>query len=343
MIFVTGGTGLVGRHVLLELRDRGEHAAALVRDERGAAAVRALGATPIQGRVEDPALWRQVDSISAIIHTAAMVTTRAGWNEYEAVNVNSVRLGATRARQLGVPMIHISSVAVYGREGYLGNAESVDESFPLGTTEGEAFYPRSKRLGEAALWEEAGHGTKAIAFRPCVIYGEGDRQFLPRVVKIAQSGWLPLLGGEHRPMALVHARHVAQAAALALALDRGWGRAFNLVDPEPLTAPQLIDAIGEGLGRRLRTLTLPGVLVDAGAWVADNLLERLTPGGYPTRASGAIRFWRGANPYKAAAATRELQWRPTISPRQGVVDAVRAIASNSNQSPAARFIAVPPG
>ncbi len=328
MIFVTGGTGLVGRHLLLELRDRGERTMALVRDERGAAAVRALGATPVRGRVEDPALWRQVDDVSAIIHAAAMVTTRAGWNEYEAVNVNSVRLAATRARQLGVPVIHISSVAVYGREGYLGDAESVDESFPLGATEGEAFYPRSKRLGEAALWEEAGRGAKAIVLRPCVIYGEGDRQFLPRVVRIAKSGWLPLLGGEHRPMALVHARHVAQAAAQALALDRGWGRPFNLVDPQPLTAPELIGAIGEGLGRRVRPLPLPGSLVDAGAWVADNLLERLTPGGYPTRASGAIRFWRGANPYKATAATRELQWRPTITPRQGVVDAVRAIASN---------------
>jgi nucleoside-diphosphate-sugar epimerase len=328
MIFVTGATGLVGRHLLLELRDRGEHTMALVRDERGAEAVRALGATPVRGRVEDPALWRQVDDVSAIIHAAAMVTTRAGWAEYEAVNVNSVRLAATRARQLGVPVIHISSVAVYGPGGYLGDAESVDESFPLGATEGEAFYPRSKRLAEAALWEEAGRGARAIAFRPCVIYGEGDRQFLPRVVKFARSGWLPLLGGEHRPMALVHARHVAQAAALALALDRGWGRPFNLVDPQPLTAPELIEAIGEGLGRRVRPLPLPASLVDAGAWVADNLLERLTPGGYPTRASGAIRFWRGAKPYKATAATRELQWRPTITPRQGVVNAVRAIASN---------------
>jgi len=328
LIFVTGGTGLVGRHVLLELRERGEQTLALARDDKGAAAVRALGATPVRGRVEDPALWRQVDGVSAIVHAAALVTTRAGWSEYEAVNVTSVRLAAVRARELGVPVVHISSVAVYGREGYLGAAESVDESFPLGATEGESFYPRSKRLGELALWEEAGRGAKAIAFRPCVIYGEGDRQFLPRVVKIARSGWLPLLGGEHRPMALVHARHVAQAAAQALTLDRGWGRPFNLVDPLPLTAPELIEAVGEGLGRRVRALPLPAPLVDSGAWVADNLLQRLTPGGYPTLASGAIRFWRGANPYKATAATRELQWRPTIRPRQGVVDAVRAIAAS---------------
>jgi nucleoside-diphosphate-sugar epimerase len=328
MIFVTGGTGLVGRHVLLELRGRGEPTLALVRDEKGAAAVRALGATPVRGRVEDPGLWSQVDDVSAIVHAAAMVTTRAAWSEYEAVNVTSVRLAAERARQLGVPVIHISSVAVYGREGYLGTAESVDEDFPLGGTEGESFYPRSKRLGEAALWEEAGRGARAIALRPCVIYGEGDRQFLPRVVRLARSGWLPLLGGEHKAMALVHARHVAQAAAQALALDRGWGRAFNLVDPEPLSAPELIEAVGEGLGRRVRPLPLPGPLVDAGAWVADELFQRLIPGGYPTRASGAIRFWRGANPYKATAATRELQWRPSITPRQGVVDAVRAIVSN---------------
>lgn len=328
MIFVTGGTGLVGRYVLLELRARGESTVALVRDARGAAAVRAVGATPLTGRVEDPALWRSIEDASAIVHAAALVTTRAPWSEYEAVNVSSVRLAAARARQLGVPIVHISSVAVYGRDGYEGTAESVDENFPLGSPEDEVFYPRSKRLAELALWEEAGRGTRAIAFRPCVIYGEGDRQFLPRVVRIARSGWLPLFGGLHRPMALVHARHVAQAVAQALTLDRGWGRPFNLVDPDPIAAPELIVAVGEGLGRKVRPLHLPGPLVDAGAWVADTLVQPLMPGGYATRAAGAIRFWRGANPYKATAATRELQWRPTIVPRQGVVDAVRAIAAN---------------
>ncbi|MEP6473455.1 MAG: NAD-dependent epimerase/dehydratase family protein, partial [Gemmatimonadota bacterium] len=215
MIFVTGGTGLVGRHLLEALRYRGLPVRALVRNSASAAQVRALGAVPMEGEVEDPALWARIGDCSAIIHAAALVTTGATWSRYQAVNVDATRRAAERARQLGIPIVLISSVAVYGPAGDGGGAESLDENYPFGPLDDPNIYARSKRLGELAFWEGAA-GSRAVAFRPCVIYGEGDRQFLPRVIRMARSGFLPVFGHNPQPLALVHARHIAQAILLGL-------------------------------------------------------------------------------------------------------------------------------
>jgi nucleoside-diphosphate-sugar epimerase len=324
MIFVTGGTGLVGRHLLEALQARAIPARALVRDSRSAALVRSLGADPIEGRVEDAALWERVGDCAAIVHAAALVTTRAPWSEYQAVNVDSARLAAARARVLGVPVVQLSSVAVYGSKGDLGGPGSVTEEFPFGALDDSNIYARSKRLGELAFWEGAG-GGRAVAFRPCVIYGVGDRQFLPRVVRMARSGFLPLFGDDPRPLALVHARHIAQAILLAIDQDRGWGRSFNLVDPWEMAAPEFIAAIGRGMGRTIRPLRIPVGLARMVAGGADGVLAIL-PGAFPSKLSGVIRYWRGANPYSARAAIDQLGWKPDLPPVEGVPAAVRALS-----------------
>jgi len=56
-VLVTGGSGLVGSHVIEALRARGEAVRALVRPT-GRAVIERLGAEAIPGDVRDPAVWR---------------------------------------------------------------------------------------------------------------------------------------------------------------------------------------------------------------------------------------------------------------------------------------------
>jgi len=327
MIFVTGGTGLVGRHVLIECRTRGIPTTALVRNAGSARAVRELGAVPLEGRVDDPEIWDRVNGCQAIVHSAALIASRAPWDTYRRVNVDSVRLAAARAHRLGIPLVHISSVAVYGARERSAADGTVDEGFPIGPLDDPAFYPRSKRLAEQVLWEAVGGGLRALALRPTLIYGEGDRQFLPRVVAFARHGWLPLFGAGDRPLSLVHARNIAHAALQALALDRGWGSAFNLVNEDSVTAREFIHYLATGLGRRIRAVPVPLSLAMGAARLGDGLMTALFPGTFAASPSGAVRYWRGGNPFSVAAARRELGWNPPIGHREGLPAAVRAIGS----------------
>jgi nucleoside-diphosphate-sugar epimerase len=321
MIFVTGGTGLVGRHVLQRLSTTGTASVALVRDDRSAGIVRSLGAKPLRGNVEDPATWKEVSGCAAIVHAAAIIAKRAPWEEFERVNVRGTALAAQRASLLGVPIVHISTVAVYGRSGETPDG-SVTEDFPFRPLPHREFYARSKRLAEEALWEETAGGA-ACVLRPCVIYGHTDRLFLPKIMALAKRGWLPLIGPGTRPMALVHADSVAEAVECALVSESAWGRAFNVTNDDDITPTELIEALAAGLARRIRVLRVPEWAALAAAGF-DDTLRRMLARTYPVGSvTGAVRWWRGGNPYRSSAAREALSWRPNVRHRTAMAEAVR--------------------
>ena len=321
MIFVTGGTGLVGQHILQRLSTSGFAATALVRDDRSANIVRSLGARPLRGSIEDAGMWKQVRDCRAIVHAAAIIAERAPWTAFERINVRGTALAARRASQLDVPIIHISSVAVYGRSGETPDT-SVTEDYSFRPLPERDFYARSKRLAEEVLWEEVSGGA-ACALRPCVIYGRADRLFLPKIVSLAKRGWLPLVGSGTRPMAIVHAESVAEAACCALTSEVAWGRAFNVTNDDDITPNDFIQAVATGLGQRIRILRVPEWAAMAAAGL-DEALRRMVGRTYRVGSvTGAVRWWRGGNPYKSTAAREILSWRPAVRHRTAVAEAVQ--------------------
>ena len=68
-VFVTGGTGLVGSHVIEKLCHHGHSVRALVRDADGRRLVEGMGASAVFGSVEDAAVWSHADGTDAIVHT----------------------------------------------------------------------------------------------------------------------------------------------------------------------------------------------------------------------------------------------------------------------------------
>ena len=114
-VLVTGGSGLVGSHVIEALRSRGMPVRALVRAP-SRPMVEALGAETVIGDITDPGAWRRAAAgVGAIVHAAALVAQPVAFATFEAVNVGGTRLAIAAARSAGARLVHISSVAVYGR------------------------------------------------------------------------------------------------------------------------------------------------------------------------------------------------------------------------------------
>jgi dTDP-4-dehydrorhamnose 3,5-epimerase len=328
MVFLTGGTGLLGLHILDELRARSIPVTALVRDDAGAQVVASRGARPVKGAVERPDTWAQVDGCTAVIHGAAVIAGRYSWERFREVNAEGTRMAAQRARKLNIPLVHISSVAVYGRNYRQGM--QVDEELPFAPLREHDFYARSKRMAEESVWAEAKNGLRAVVLRPCVVYGEGDRLFLPKLIKNLLRSWrVPLIGGGERPLSLVHARNVAQAVALALDSPTAAGQAYNVTNDDAITARQLVESVGRAAGRRIRTISIPARPAVMMAKTFDRVRRVLGPSRYPGSATSAVRFWRGGNPYTSDKARRDLGWNPTIKHGSGIENATRVILSEA--------------
>ncbi len=313
--FITGGTGLVGRHAIAALRARGWSVRALARSDAAAAALAAQGAEPVRGNVADAArLDPAVAGSDAVVHAAAIVLSGARWEAWHAANVAGTEAVARAAARAGARLVHISSVAVYGRRTtYDGGPGSVDEEFGLDRPlfPGD-HYARSKREAELAVWRVAGEtGLKAVALRPCVLYGEGDRHFSPRVARLLKRGLAPLVGPGDNTFSVVYAGNVAAAVLAALDHPEATGP-FNVTNDGSLTQREFVVRFAAGLGVRARWIPIPHAPALWAARIFDAALRSL-PLARPLTATGSVQFLASHNPYTSSKAERVLGWRPAVS------------------------------
>ena len=145
---VTGGTGLVGSHVVEEARRLGHDVKVLVRPSSDTGFLRSLGAELVMGDLHDPAALAQLCSgAEALVNCAARVGDWGRLEDFRRDNVlalGSLLDGASRA---GVRrIIHISSLGVYEARDHHGTNEDV-----LPAIDSLDAYTRSKTEAEVLL------------------------------------------------------------------------------------------------------------------------------------------------------------------------------------------------
>jgi len=317
-VLVTGGSGLIGSHVIARLAAHGAEVRALVRHPAAASAVERLGAHPVDGDVRDRTAFRAAArGVDGIVHAAALVAGRRPFEEFEEVNVGGAIHAADAAAQTGARLVHISSTSVYGRR---PDGRSVDESFPFARLAHHDFYARTKRAAEDALIRHArAHRVHATLLRPCVVYGERDRLFSATVARVLRMGIAPLVGRGDNVLACVYAGNVAAAACRALEADVPSGRAYNVANDGTLTLRSFALEFAAGLGLDgLRFVRVPRFVAHVGVGVGTTLVRVLAPSRYAGTGTAAVRFLTGDNPYLSDRARDELGWIPDTDPAVAV-------------------------
>ena len=119
---------------------------------------------------------------AAIVNCAAWTDVENSENEYQGVyelNVNGIRNVAIAAKDIGVPIVHISSDYVF--DGMKrGEYSEQDDTSPINS------YGRSKLLGEKILFELC--PTKSYIIRTSWLYGTSGKNFVKSILKKALEG-----------------------------------------------------------------------------------------------------------------------------------------------------------
>ena len=188
MILVTGGTGLVGSHLLYSLCKK-ELVRVIKRPSSDTSNVKKVfsyySKTPeklleniewVDGDVTDIySLTDAMEGVNQVYHCAAMVSFEAGAaRRMNKINVKGTENMVNAALHKGVKKIcHVSSIATIGNasEGEYANEESSWKSSPENSN-----YAVSKYGAEREVWRAANEGLDVIIINPALILGPGNWQ-----------------------------------------------------------------------------------------------------------------------------------------------------------------------
>lgn len=248
-VFVTGGTGFIGKRVVAKLVERGDEVYALTRSVRSAEAVESLGAHAVRGELKNLAVLHEaMRGCDLVFHIAAWYAL--GIKDLERmsqINVEGTRNVLETAHQLGVPkIVYVSTVAVFGDT----HGELVDEQF----FQAGPFLTHYDRTKWQAHYEVAvpliEKGAPIIIVLPGAVYGPGDQSLIGEMMRQFYFRSLPFAPGKETALTFAHVDDVAQGLLLAASKGRP-GESYILAGPN-LTLGELFDLWAQILGRRPR-------------------------------------------------------------------------------------------
>lgn len=235
-VFVTGGNGFIGAHLVAKLRARGDEVICLLRDPAKAKDLRQTGAQVVKGDITDP------DSMRAAMRGADAVFHLAGLYKFgpkfipqmRAINVDGARNVLTMAAELGVPkIIHTSTIGVFGNT----HGEVVDESYFCDKPELVSEYEITKWEAHYEVAEPLQkQGAPLIVLQPGAVMGAGDPSPHTQVMDFYLRRF-PLGFGAKSGITVVHVDDCAEGHIQAV--ERGKPGEAYIISGEPVTYKQM--------------------------------------------------------------------------------------------------------
>jgi dihydroflavonol-4-reductase len=262
-VFVTGGTGFIGGHVIRALRARGDEVRALVRNPDKGRPLAELGCELVSGSLESrAAIASGMEGCDAAIHGAAVYEVGIPESEHRAMyeaNVIGTENVLRAALETGVGrVVYISTVGAFGNT----KGQVVDESYQHPGGGYTSYYEETKveahRVAKRLIDDE---GLPCVIVQPGGVYGPDDHSALGRQMNQFLAGRMPMIAFPDLGMNMVHVDDVA--AGVLLALDQGKVGESYVLGGQITTMRELIDTLARVSDRKAPKRALPTSLMKA--------------------------------------------------------------------------------
>lgn len=275
-VFITGGSGYIGRSTIQTLIRHGIEVTALARSEHSARTVSGLGATPVAGALTDTDVLREAArQVDGVIHLGVDYTE--GTADVDRAAAEALQQGAETR-----PYVHTGGVWVYGDTDGV-----VDEDAPLSPPHITAW-----RLdNEKRVLARGATGQHPVVVMPGLVYGRSGGLVQSYFVEPGRAaGAVPCIGDGTNHWALVHVDDLAELYVLAL--NAPAGGSYAGVSGQNLPVGTITQALSHAAGcpGRIDSLTLEEAIQRMGPIAEAFALDQQLTG---------------------ARARRELGWTPT--------------------------------
>lgn len=310
-IFVTGGSGFVGGHVI-ETLAKDHDVFAMARSEKSAGVVRGWGATAVLCNLEDIAA-EHLAGVDVVVHAAAFVDEFGPVEVYEQANVAGTQNVLDAAKEAGVGRFILVSTnaSVLDGRGQLG----VDETAPY-TTVRHFHYGTSKAEAERRVLAANTPEFQALALRPCFVWGPRDATVLPAITRMVADGGFVWIGGGRTRVSTTHVFNLVSAIETALTAGKG-GEAYFIADEGETTMRDFLTGLAGTADLVLPSRSLPGVLVRSAAAMVETVWRLFGIRGMPPVTRLAALVMSSHMTVDTGKARRELGWTPQIDRARG--------------------------
>jgi len=300
-VFVAGATGVLGRRLVRDFRNRGHAVVGLVRDEPGERTVRALGAEPRRANLFDvDSLATAAEGADVVIRAATKIPAKLRASPKDWAENDRIRIDGTRALT--------EATARVGAKAYLQESIVWAVRGPAGSTYDEDAPPVRDPILASALEAEriardAGgrHRFEAATLR-CGGFYCADGWHTRVMGEVLVRRRPAMVGGGSAVWSMIHADDVASAFVAAAESPRSG--VWHVVDDRPVALAEFLGAMAERLGAPPPRSIAP--------WIARLALGPYTTGLLQTSfVTSNVRF------------SRDFGWRPAFPTyREGLDEVV---------------------
>jgi nucleoside-diphosphate-sugar epimerase len=331
MNLVTGGTGLLGSHIVEKLRASGQDVRVLCRPGSDTALLDSWGVEKAPGDVTDPAsLQAAMKGVKTVYHAAAQVGDWGPWERFVAVTIEGTRNMIQAARAAGVGrFLHISSISSYGHPDGAGLV--LDETAPLGVNLHRwSYYSRAKVEAENLIREASARGDFPVTIvKPSWLYGPRDRASMPRLIRAIRAGKCKLLGDGGNRLNLTYAGNEAEGCILAATSDKAVGETYNLSNDGVITQAEYFNKIAQCIGAKPVTRKVPYKVAYNAAFLMELFGHLLATKKPPLVTRYAVWLMGRRCFFSCDKARRELGWQPTVGYDEGIARSVKWCLDNN--------------
>lgn len=316
-VFVTGGSGYIGRNVIRSLIKRGDTVHALARSVQAGELIVSLGGTVFAGDVTDRnALTQGMADCDAVIHCAALVKTWGNPIDFHRVNVTGTQQVLAACHTAKIPrLIYLSTASVLAD----GKPKiHIDETTPY-ARKPIGLYPLTQSVAEKMVIGANCPTLQTVVIRLHRVWGKDDTVWLPRLIdRIERGVWFWVNRGHHLTSSC-HIDNVVQGILLALEKGDG-GEIYALTDGAPIELRNFITNILLTQNITPPDRSIPGWLGMNLARISEFVVRRFNLERNPPLIRMELATVSHEFTINDQKAREELGYRGTVSREQGLAD-----------------------
>jgi dihydroflavonol-4-reductase len=322
-IFITGGTGFIGRHTTELLSKTNHQLRLLVRKTSNSSFLNKLNVTMVEGDLtEKNSLLEGMKDCDSVINLAGHYSF---WEPdkkiYSLINIEGAKNVFECALESGIKkIVHISTAGIFG----IPDDKPFNEESTPGPIRFSEYF-RTKYVGDQIAWDlYERKGLPLVIIYPACVLGEGDTKASGRYLKDIINRKLPAAVFNKHTFTFVYVKDVAQAIVNALEKEGNIGERY-LIGNHRYKWEEINKMISDLSGVPLPKFNLPDSITMVNAYLLTGLANLIKKPPLWGMAVDQMKVMKAGFSVNGSKAERELgiEYTPIRSALQMAINSLK--------------------